>query len=197
MPPRHRGRAGDRVAGAPAQPDEDDGAGRGERQRRCPPQQPGRGLEGRLQQHEVAIALHHEGHDLVVALAGDQALAHQDAEVAGQRRVGLVDRLVLAHQATQLPPDGAGARLQGGIVQHLAGLDRRARPGRQARQGDERGEGGDGGPARRRSHAAPVNAVAATGRGAPIRSRRSLRLSSPPSAMISAPLQIQGTSGLW
>jgi hypothetical protein len=42
----------------------------------------------------------------------------------GQRRVGIVDRLVLADDATQLLGELAGAGLQRRVFQHFAGLDR-------------------------------------------------------------------------
>ena len=58
-------------------------------------------LEARLQQHELAIARDQEIDHLRVAVTGRDALAHQKAQVARQRRLGIVDRLVLADHAAQ------------------------------------------------------------------------------------------------
>ena len=46
------------------------------------------------------------------------------AQIAGERCVGIVDRLVLADHAAQLPRDVAGALLQHGVLQQLVGLHR-------------------------------------------------------------------------
>ena len=59
----------------------------------------------------------------MVAVALLQPLAHDQAQVLGERRVGIVDRLVLADEAAQLRRDLPGAMLQGRILQHLVGLD--------------------------------------------------------------------------
>ena len=50
----------------------------------------------------MAIALDDEIDGLAVGVAGEQALAQDDPQVAGQRGVGIVDGLVLAHQAAEL-----------------------------------------------------------------------------------------------
>ena len=75
-----------------------------------------------LEQHELAIAGDDEIHDLLIAVAGLQPLAHQQPQVFGQGRVGIVDRLVLAHETAQALRDGPGAGLQRRIRQHLVGL---------------------------------------------------------------------------
>jgi hypothetical protein len=59
-------------------------------------------LNGRLVEHEIAVTLHQKPHDLLVALAGRDLLAHLLAKVARQLGVGIGERLVLADQATQL-----------------------------------------------------------------------------------------------
>src|SRR5262249_25340827 len=87
------------------------------------PQEKGLGLDRRPQQDEVAVAAHHELQHLAVAVAGAEALADQHAQVVGEIGVGVVDRLVLAHQAAQLAAESAGTRLQRGIGEALAGLD--------------------------------------------------------------------------
>ena len=61
---------------------------------------------------------------LLVAVAGLDPFAHQDAQVVGQRRLGIVDRFVLAHHAAQFLGQRAGARFQRRVRQHLVGLDR-------------------------------------------------------------------------
>ena len=57
--------------------------------------------EPRLEQHELAVARDQEIEHLAVAVAGLQPLAHQEPQVARQRRIGIVDRLVLADHAAQ------------------------------------------------------------------------------------------------
>ena len=69
---------------------------------RTEPQQPGGRLHRRLEQDEVAVALGDVGEHLRVAVAGDQPVAHQPAQVAGEVGIGIVDRLVLADEAAQL-----------------------------------------------------------------------------------------------
>ena len=61
--------------------------------------------------------------DLLIRVAGLEALAHQHADVVGERGVALVDRLVLADQAAQLGGDGARPRFQHRVLQHLVRLD--------------------------------------------------------------------------
>ena len=80
--------------------------------------------EARLQQHELAIARHQEIDHLAVAVAGRDPLAHQEPQVARQRRVGIVDRLVLAHHAAQLARQVARARFLRRIRHDLVGLHR-------------------------------------------------------------------------
>ena len=85
--------------------------------------QQGVGREARLQQHELAVAGDDEILDLLVAVAGLQPLAHQQAEILGERRVGIVDRLVLADETAQAFGDVPGPRLERRVWQHLVGLD--------------------------------------------------------------------------
>ena len=82
----------------------------------------------RAQQHELAIARDDEIEHGVVAVTGHETLAHDEAQVLGERRVGIVDRLVLADEAAQLGRQAAGARLERGVLQHLVGLDGEAPP---------------------------------------------------------------------
>ena len=80
-------------------------------------------MQARAQEHELAVAGLDEGEHGGVAVAGGEALAHEDAQVAGELGVGVVDRLVLADEAAQLLGDLARAGLERGVLEHLAGLD--------------------------------------------------------------------------
>ena len=73
-------------------------------------------VKARLQQHELAIARDDEVVDLAVACRPPSALAHQYAQIAGERRVGIVDRLVLADETAQSRRDRAGPRFQRRIL---------------------------------------------------------------------------------
>ena len=81
------------------------------------------GIQLGAQENEFAISRLNESQHRRIAVAGGQALTYQDAQISGQRRVGIVDRLVLAHEAAQLLRQRACARLEGGILQHLVGLN--------------------------------------------------------------------------
>ena len=59
-------------------------------------------LERRAVEHEIAVALHHEVDDLVVAPARGDLLADLAAQVHRELGVRIGDRLVLAHEAAQL-----------------------------------------------------------------------------------------------
>jgi hypothetical protein len=113
----------------------------GERQEgeRAEPQDERMEPEARLQEDELAVAVDEIVDDLIVAVAGHQAFAHQQAQVAGERRVGIVDRLVLAHEAADVDGYGAGPGLELGIAQHLVGLHGKARAGgeRQERKDEQ------------------------------------------------------------
>src|SRR5271170_2264149 len=109
----------------------------------------------------------------------------------GERRIGIIDRLVLADQAAQLRREAAGARLELWIAHHFAGLDgqwgeRRHDSGEGQREDDEAG-----------FHGAPARATSAdfARAGAPILKRRSASESAPPNAITQAPIQIKVTSG--
>ena len=58
-----------------------------------------------------------------IAVAGRDPLAHQQSQIARQRRLRIVDRLVLAHHAAQLVGELAGAPLQHRVGQHLVDLN--------------------------------------------------------------------------
>ena len=61
-----------------------------------------------------------------------QPLAHQHAQILGERRIGIVDRLVLADHAAQLLGERAGARLERRVFQDFVGLDREGGSAEQA-----------------------------------------------------------------
>ena len=95
-----------------------------------------------------------------------------------------VDRLGLADDAAQLPGDRPRPRLEGRVGQDLVGLHRQRRAGEGERE-EERAD-----------HSAATAAAGARRAGAPTRRRRSVRLATPPSAIRSAPPQIQFANGL-
>ena len=65
-------------------------------------------FERRPQQHEIAVARADIGDDLVVAVAGGDALAHQHAQIVREVGLGILDRLVAADQAAQFLADRRG-----------------------------------------------------------------------------------------
>ena len=151
-------------------------------------------IEARLQQHELAVARHQEIDHLRVAVAGRDPLAHQQPQVARQRRLGIVDRLVLAHHAAQFARQIARPRFLGRIGHDLVGLHGIC--GRRCHQHGQR-------QTRRRGMCfngiTPPPAIAReafAGFGAPTRSRRSDSDSMPPNAISTGPHQISSTSGL-
>ena len=95
-----------------------------------------------------------------------------------------VDRLGLADDAAQLPGDRPRPRLEGRVGQDLVGLHRQRRAG----EGEREEEGAD--------HSAATAPPARGGRARRRGRRRSVRLATPPSAIISAPPQIQFAKGL-
>ena len=90
---------------------------------RSQPQHQRRALEWRLQQHEIAVARDYEINHRRVAVAGDQPFADDDAEVLGQIGVGIVDGLVLAHQAAEPLGYFAGAHFKHRVGQYLFRVD--------------------------------------------------------------------------
>ena len=163
------------------------------RNERQAPEQPGMTVDGRLQQHELAETRHQERFDRIVAVARDDALAHERPKITGKLRIGFVDRLVLADKTTKFGGERAGARLIGRIGEKFAWLNRKACSGKQRKRDQRR----DDGP----HDADHVVAAPATGlmrrarAGAPIRRRRSISESNPPSAMATGPSQISKTKG--
>ena len=102
-----------RRRGAPARHDRVPDAGAADEQRERPePQEPRRPLDRRPVEDEVAVARDQEGADLVVRLARDRERAHFAAQVLGERRVRVGERLVLAHEAAQVGFEALQARLE-------------------------------------------------------------------------------------
>ena len=185
-------RRGLRPVLAPARRHEQRDAAGNQYARRRQPQDQGLPFESRPQQHEFAVARHHVVDHLAVRIAGLEALAHQKAQVAGERRVGIVDRLVLAHHAAQIVRQLTRPPFQHRVGQHLVGLDRER--GHACGQCDpERDDPQD-------AHAAHSAGCSAerprAGLGAPTRKRRSDSDSTPPNPITSAPIQISRISGL-
>ena len=63
-----------------------------------------------FEQDELAVARDQEIDHLAVTVSGRDPLAHQQPQVARQRRIGIVDRLVLAHHAAQFARQVARTR---------------------------------------------------------------------------------------
>jgi hypothetical protein len=93
-----------------------------EQSRRADPQQRGAGLERRAVANEVAIAVGHELHHLLVAGAAAQLLADLAAQVVGEARMRVGNGLVLAHQAAQLGGDAQQACFEHRIGRHRLGF---------------------------------------------------------------------------
>ena len=134
------------------------------------------GCKRRLHQDEVAIAGHQEILDLPVALAGGDLLAHQMAQIGGQRRVGFVDAFALADETAQLPLQLAGARFHCGIGKLSATGAAKAAVKQHGKRRN------------RRQNDAFIRAGAAAGAGVRLglTRKRPHRLDMPPSAITSA-----------
>jgi hypothetical protein len=66
------------------------------------PQQPGRALQWRIVEHEVAVAGDQIIADFGIVAAGQSEFTHLAAQVAGQVGVRIGQRLILADQAAKL-----------------------------------------------------------------------------------------------
>ena len=144
------------VSGAAAGGEQQHATGEQQDQRAAQPQRPGLGLEGRVQQHVVAVARDHVVEDLGVVVARGQALAHGAAHVARDLGGGIVDRLVLADDAAQLAANVAGAALEHGIGEDLGGFDGMRGSGGEDGQAEQQ-ERRYGEPAKRALHFAPLS----------------------------------------
>src|SRR5262249_19264546 len=154
---------------------------------RCPKQQRAP-FEGRPQQDEIAIAADQKFFDRGVVVAGRKPFPDEQAEILGERRIAIVDRLVLADHAAQLLRESPRPGLQRWILEHLVGLHRKGEVSGPQEKGS--GDGEDRGPAHGYSAAASSPRRRA-GRGAPTRNLRSLSENAPPAAMTMAPSQIK------
>ena len=135
---------------------------------------------------------------LVKSFAGRRerlkAIANNDAQILGERRLRVIDRLILADEATQLGGKRPRARFQRGIGEDFVGLDRTGcrRRGQQC----EKSEKSENPHFHSAGIALGGGAVRDLARRAtPTRKRLSESDSNPPSAMTSAPIQISDTSG--
>ena len=133
-----------------------------------------------------------------IRVAGLSLSRNSDAQISGERRVGIVDGLVLADDAAQMLAEIARPRLLRRVGQDLVGLDGQRRRG----EGDQRAERERLPEETVRHHRSiSYSAGASAGssprdrRGAPTRKRRSESETKPPSAMTIGPNQIQGASG--
>jgi hypothetical protein len=133
-----------------------------------------------LQQHVLAIAIDEELHDLVVRVACHQPLAHDQPDFAGKVGIAVVDGFVLADEAAELTRDVARPCLERRVGQHLIRVDRNSR-GHEEQHHQEREQN---------PHSAGA-ALAAAGRGAPTRSRRSVSDRTPAPAINTQPSQIR------
>ena len=102
-------------------------AGPQDQQRRGQPEQVGHWREGRIEQHKDAVSSHDVVEDLLISIAGEEALSQQDAQIVGEVGVGFIDRLVLADKAAQLLAEGAGAPFERRIGEPLGRFDRMSR----------------------------------------------------------------------
>jgi len=120
------------------------------------------------------------------------------AQIPRQRRLGVIDRLVLADHAAQVVRDIAGARLKHRVGQNLSDLH--GMRGHRAEKRQRHHQNPDTPvhfkPSMGNHSAGCANSFAA-GFGAPIRNLRSDNESAPPIAITKAPSQIKSTSGLW
>ena len=100
-------------------PEQRQGEPRPDRKQRRQPEQRRHHIERRSQPDEVAVAGHHPGDHLAVAIPRNHTLAHDAAQIARQIGAGILDAFVLAHQAAQLAAVAFGARLLRRVGQHF------------------------------------------------------------------------------
>ena len=81
----------------------------------------------RAKQRELAIAFNHGHPNVFIAIARFQSCADHLAEIAGQGRIAIVDRLVLTDKAAQFLAQGAGACLQRRVLKGFTGIERKNR----------------------------------------------------------------------
>src|SRR5690606_18872700 len=112
----------------------------------------------------------------------------QKAQVAGELRIRIVDRLVLADHAAQLCGKRARARLQRRVGKHLVRIDREGR-----NCGKQKGAGKQQAADHWAASSAALTLRAFC--GAPTRRRRSKSETVPPTIMISVPIQMQRIIG--
>src|SRR5437868_2684274 len=105
-----------------------------EQERKWPyPQHDRLHFKPRLEEYELTVAADDEAHDLIVGIAGSEPLADEEAEVAGERRSRIIDRLVLADKAAQARRQCPRACLKRRVLEYLVGFNgyRRCRNGKE------------------------------------------------------------------
>ena len=95
------------------------------------------GLNGGFKQNEIAVARDEIGAHGIVAFAFADALANENADVARQRRLGIVDQLVLTDEAAQFARERAARVSSAGSFITSSGCTASAGPAREARSGKE------------------------------------------------------------
>src|SRR3984893_1405161 len=153
----------------------------------------------RLEQDEFTVAGGQEIDHLLVRVARLQALAHQNTQIVRERRIRVVDRLVLTNHAAQLLRECPCTCLERRIRDDLIGLY--GQRGSRNKQSSDRHDGQSECPEtfsheHIRHSACASTALPRAGFGAPIRSRRSESESAPPNAMTTGPSQMSSTNGL-
>ncbi len=91
--------------------------------KRRQPKQGGLSFEPRPQQHKLAIAFNQVIDDLLIRPTGFQLLAHQETQVAGERRRQIINGLVLTNQTAKIFRDVASSRFERRVRQDLIRLN--------------------------------------------------------------------------
>ena len=142
-----------------------------------------------------------------IIVAGFYALADEQPEIASERRIGIVDGLILADEAAEFGGQRAGARFLSGIGQDFISADGEGwgRGKRQTRRSKcphpPLLRTGTFSRKREKEEREPLHAAASAPprrfarSGAPTRRRRSSSERMPPKAMTAPPSQISSTKG--
>ncbi len=119
--------------------EEDGCAGRCHQEERgAEPQEIGLRQERRLQQNVIPIACNYVVLDLIVAVAGNKPLTHQNTQIVRKIRIRIVYGFILTDETPQFPADRAGTLFLPGVRQNFV---RTNCPSRAREAGSERGQG--------------------------------------------------------
>jgi hypothetical protein len=99
------------IAGPPAQIPAKANCTDQDKQRGADPQCNRIQLQRRIEQNKIAKPGDDEVDRMLIAVARRQSLANQYAKIMRQWRIGIVDALILTHDATEILTDGASAQL--------------------------------------------------------------------------------------